>query len=130
VGKLILFLILAFLLGLTFPESRSWMYETAKPALTPVLEWQSMNEMREIAREVSQYEQPRRGALPERREWPVFLEDEFVEETTVDAWGNTYQLRARRDSFYVVSPGVDGVMGTDDDLTTGRALSTAGSGRR
>ena len=115
-GKIFVFLLLAFGAALYFPSSRAVIRDTLAPVLNPVLAWQTRSEMDQIARELQMIN--REGqALPERGEqFDAWMGRNFQGGDREDAWGNPYTLTVWPDSFGIVSKGPDLEVGTPDDI--------------
>lgn len=126
-GRLILLIILGLAVAMYFPDSRAMLAETAQPVLTPMFRWQTASATEKVVRELKTYEQEHYNQLPDRRQWPEWLEDRYGEAGALDAWGSRFHLQTTRDSFYVVSFGPDQIFGTEDDIKAG--ADRAGSGR-
>ncbi|RMH18055.1 MAG: hypothetical protein D6701_06730 [Gemmatimonadetes bacterium] len=114
-GKIFLLLIFALGAALYFPSSRQVVFEKAAPVLDPVLRWSAKGEMREIVRDLEQYDAIHRK-LPTPREWDAWLAENFQGDGARDPWGTVYQYRVWRDSFWVSSAGPDRQPGTSDDF--------------
>ncbi len=125
-GRLILLLLLALALGLTFDESRAVILDRAEPLLEPVFRWQTGHEMEEIARSLQTLERENHGRLLDEREWRGWLERNYHGDAALDSWGSPYAYQVRPDSFYIVSPGPDRVYRTEDDLSRAKPRSNAG----
>lgn len=123
--KVFLVILLAFGVGLYFPESRAVMAEHAAPILNPVFEWQTKDEMEQIVRDLRTYEHENYDRLPDRREWPEYLERSYQGGEAVDSWGSPYHFMIQRDSFLIISYGADKIYGTDDDIRTGGIRAAA-----
>lgn len=117
-GKFVLFLFIALMVGLYIPRSRAVIVDTVSPVLQPVFRWQTNSEMEKIARDLIS-SGTTAGSIPTtQQEFETWLGLEYVgEDSGRDSWGNTYQLRMAQDSFTIVSPGKDGQAGTPDDLS-------------
>ena len=114
--KVILFLLVAFGASLYFPESRAKVVEAAEPVLTPMLTWSTKGEMRKITRDLETFERSW-SSLPSGEKFGDWLSQKYHSESgRTDSWGNEYSLEVWADSFAVVSPGLDGQLGTPDDL--------------
>lgn len=125
-GRLILLLLLALALGLTFDESRAVILDRAEPLLAPVFRWQTGHEMEEIARGLQTVERENHGRLPDERDWRGWLERNYHGEAALDSWGSPYYYQVRSDSFFIVSPGPDRVYRTQDDLFRSKPRSDTG----
>lgn len=117
VGKLLLIMVLALAAALYFPQTRPMVVERAMPLLNPAFRWATNGEMEQIVRDLIGYEQTYLQFPSERGEFATWMSKRYqVESSTLDSWGNAYELRSSRASFTVVSAGPDGEFGTDDDL--------------
>jgi hypothetical protein len=116
-GRILLLLILAFALGLTFPTSRAVIVEHSRPLLNPAYAWMTGQQMTQIVSDLELH-QDSRGPLPlGRREFDEWLERRYPQESTRrDAWGTRFRLELIGDRFLVVSAGPDKEFGTDDDI--------------
>lgn len=121
--RLILLIILGLVAALYFPDSRHMVLEKASPILTPVFRWQTGHELNEVARSLQTLERENYGRLPNRRQWPGWIESNFFGEAARDSWGNVYFLTIQRDSFHVSSAGPDRVVNTVDDIVVSRKLA-------
>lgn len=121
--RLILMILLAIAVWSYFPETRHWVYDKARPALTPVFVWQAKKEMNEIARGLQTYERENFGRLPNRREWPRWLESNYWGDASRDSWGSAYQLVQGSDSFRLISNGPDRIYRSEDDITVARRFA-------
>lgn len=130
--KVILFLLVALGAALYFPESRVVVLDTAAPVLNPVFEWSTKGEMRKITRDLATFERSWES-LPSPNAFPDWLSKKYHSDAAFkDSWGHPYTLQAGPDSFSVVSPGIDGMPNTPDDLRVSeqRAPSTRKRRRR
>lgn len=116
-GKLILAVILAIALGLSFPESRAVMVEKAQPLLNPAYRWLTVQELNQVVEDL-EFHQESWGDLPlGRGEFDGWMDRRYPQESSrEDAWGTRYRLQVRGDGFRVESAGPDGEFGTDDDI--------------
>lgn len=115
--KVIFILLCALGAALYFPESRSVVLDASEPVLNPVLRWSTRGEMRKIARDLESQGQTGRNFPSEQEAFVEWMDRNYQGVTsTIDAWGATYTLRLRADSFGIVSPGPDGELSTDDDV--------------
>lgn len=115
--RIIFFLLIALGAGLYFPSSRQVIVDTAQPVIDPVLRWSTRGEMRQIIRDLEALSEiPRRFPLDQEefREW---MEDEYEGDARTDPWGAAYEFRLSSNTFSIVSPGPDGQMNTDDDVS-------------
>ncbi|MSR22593.1 MAG: hypothetical protein EXR92_03465 [Gemmatimonadetes bacterium] len=129
-GKVTILLLLCLGAGLYFPRSREIILDYAQPLLDPILGWQSNQELARFAEDLD-IAQESRGTLPDGRgEFDPWMNKRYRREPSrFDGWGSRYTFRIQGDSFFVSSPGQDGVPQTPDDLIEGRAL-TARARRR
>ncbi len=121
-GKILILLILLAGAAFYHPQTRPFMLEFLDPVVTPLLRWQTGREMEEIARELALI--VREGQkLPTRgRDFQEWLDRNFHGGSSLDSWGNIYELRTWPDSFGIVSRGPDQEIGTPDDLMTTQIL--------
>jgi hypothetical protein len=123
-------LLVAFGASLYFPTSRAKVLEAGEPVLTPMLTWSTKGEMRKITRELETHERSLQS-LPAVEVFPEWLSHKYHSESgRTDSWGNEYQLKVWADSFAVVSPGMDGILGTPDDLKASKERVSDPSRRR
>lgn len=122
-ARLVLLIVLGLVAAFYFPDSRAWLLDAAEPGLDPLFRWQTTREAGEIVRGVRTYEREHHGTLPDRREWPEWLERNYLGDAGRDSWGNAYFFETRRDSFFVVSAGPDLVIRTADDVRVGDRMS-------
>lgn len=114
--KVILFLLVALGASLYFPASRSRVLDAAEPILNPVMTWSTKGEIHKITRDLETFERSW-DAFPSEEAFGQWLSNQYhSDEGRRDSWGNAYVLKAWPDSFTVVSPGIDGQMGTPDDI--------------
>lgn len=124
--KIFMVILAAFAAAMYFPESRAVVKEKSMPLLNPAFRWQTSDEMEQIARDLRTYEQEHYDQLPDRREWPDYLERNYQGGEAVDSWGSQYHYMIQRDSFLIISYGPDKVYGTEDDIRTGGIRAAAG----
>lgn len=114
--RLVLLIILGFVVTYYFPDSRTMLVEVSKPLWVPVVKWDVREEMKQVGRDVANYE-TNTGRLPERRRWLEWLDYRYAtNQLTKDAWGNTYELRVWSDSVGILSYGPDRTRSTEDDF--------------
>jgi hypothetical protein len=119
--KFLLYLVIAFALGMTFPQSREIIMDVSEPVreavANPFRAWVTRNEMAQIVTDLERHEDTR-GNLPMARgQFDRWLDDRYQQESSrVDAWGTRYAMEVRGDVIRVLSAGPDGAFGTDDDL--------------
>jgi hypothetical protein len=119
--KFLLYLLIAFALGMTFSQSREIIMDVSEPVrqavANPFLAWVTRNEMAQIITDLERHEDTR-GNLPMARgEFDRWLDDRYQQESSrVDSWGTRYAFEVRGDVIRVLSAGPDGEFGTDDDL--------------
>ena len=126
--KLILFALVALGAALYFPSSRAVVLEKAEPVTQPVQAWATRGEMKKIVRDLTSHERTYES-LPEVKTFPRWLETKYQGASSTDSWGNEYVFRVWADSFAVVSAGVDGQLGSEDDLTRTEARVHSGRDR-
>ena len=118
--KFVFILLCALGAALYFPESRAVVLEASEPVLNPVFRWSTRGEMRKIARDLESLGQAGRDFPAEQEAFVEWMDRNYQGVTsTIDAWGATYHLQLRSDSFTVVSPGPDGELGTGDEVEVG-----------
>ena len=114
--KLVLLVVLWFVVTYYFPDSRHWLVEITKPVWTPLVKWNTKEEMKQVAQDVVSHE-VFTGKLPDRRGWLEWLDYRYpMDELKRDAWGSTYQLRVWADSVAIWSYGPDRTRQTEDDF--------------
>ena len=118
-GRLILLVILGICVAMYFPDSRAALMEKGEPVLRPILSWNAMREMDQIAAAIQQ-EEDDRSRLPDKREYVKFLQEHFTDDVMRDPWGNIYNYEIKADSFFIVSDGPDREYKTADDIRDGR----------
>jgi hypothetical protein len=117
VGRLFLLLLVALGAGFYFPESRAILVERLQPALNPGYRWASGGEMKQIVRDLQEWERVGRGLPVGRGEFEPWLRNRYqMLESTMDSWGTTYRLEVRGREVRVISAGPDRTFGTPDDL--------------
>lgn len=116
-GKLILVIILALILGLSFPTSRAVILERAQPMLNPAYRWMTVQELNQIVVDLERHQETR-GPLPTGRgEFDAWLNQRYPQPgSRRDSWGTRYGLRAVGERFEVVSAGPDREFDTEDDV--------------
>lgn len=114
--RLVLLIILGFVAAMYFPESRAVVLDVASPVVNPFLEMSTRNEMDKIVTDLKVYERDTFGRLPEVRQFPVWIQDQYTGDGGEDAWGNPYQYQLTRLNLELRSLGPDGEYGTDDDI--------------
>lgn len=124
--KVFIVILLAAGVGLYFPESRAVMAQYARPLLNPVFGWQTKDEMEQIVRDLRTYEHENYDRLPDRRQWPEYLANNYQGGDATDSWGSDYHFMIQRDSFLIISYGPDKIYGTEDDIRTGGIRAAAG----
>ena len=114
--KLVLLVILWFVVAYYFPDSRIWLTNASKPLTTPLVKWNTKEEMRQVGRDVVDHELTT-GKLPDRRGWLEWLEYRYLsEELRQDYWDSTYELKVWADSVAIWSYGPDRTRQTEDDF--------------
>jgi hypothetical protein len=117
VTRLILLIILGFAASYYFPDSRRMLVDKTKALWVPVVEWNTKQKMRQVARDVAD-EERETGQVPDRRDWKQWLDYRYtMESSKTDAWGSVFGLRVLADSIEIISYGPDRKPGTDDDFT-------------
>jgi len=114
--RLLLLVILWFAVTYYFPDSRHWLMELTQPIWTPIVKWNTLEEMKQVGRDVVTHEQTT-GKLPDRRGWLGWLDYRYpLDDLKKDPWGSTYQLKVWADSVAIWSYGPDRTRSTDDDF--------------
>jgi hypothetical protein len=116
---------LALLVALYVPRSRTVVVAYAMPLLNPALRWQTLHEMGTIADEVAVYERDNPGSVPPANTFSAWLRSNFTPGAAQDSWGGTYRLFLEAETFAVVSWGADRAPRTPDDIRVERRLSGA-----
>jgi hypothetical protein len=120
---LILAVIVAF--AWSIPAARQRMARMAEPVVermgpvvaNPIRRYNTRNELVVLMRELTQ-EYQARVPLPNARNFQAWLERNTLSgRDGKDAWGNAYFLRQDRVGITIGSPGEDGQVGTEDDIT-------------
>jgi len=123
-------LIVVVILGLawTIPATRKHMARIVEPvvvrlgpvgawAANPIRRYNTRNEIVLLVRELSQ-DHKSLVPPPTPRNFPAWVRRNTNSgREGKDAWGNDYYLRQIRTGLTVGSPGEDGEIGTEDDLT-------------
>lgn len=114
--KLVLLIVLWLTVAWYFPDSRLWVKEMTSPVWVPIVRWNAREEMRQVARDVVDYE-VLSGKLPDRRKWLDWLDFRYpTEDLMKDPWGSIYQLQVWADSVGILSYGADRTRNTSDDF--------------
>ena len=114
--KAILLVVLWLLVTLYFPDSRAWLKDITSPVWLPVVKWDTREEMRQVGRDVVNYE-VLTGKIPDRRNFSDWLNTKYnTDELKHDPWGSMYDLRVLVDSVAIVSYGPDRTRMTEDDF--------------
>lgn len=117
-GKLLLLIVLALGLGLTFPESRAVILEHSAPLLDPAYAWMTNQELAQIVEDLEVHQESRGGLPAGRGEFDEWMEERYPQVgSREDGWGSHYRLEVTGESFRVISAGPSGEFGTDDDLS-------------
>jgi len=116
--KIVFFLLIALGAALYFPSSRQVVLDTAQPVIDPVLRWSTRGEMRQIVRDLEALSEIPRRFPVDQEEFRNWMEREYEGDATTDPWGARYELRLTSETFSIVSPGPDGAMNTEDDVTS------------
>jgi hypothetical protein len=120
---LILAVIVAF--AWSIPAARQRMARMAEPVVermgpvvaNPIRRYNTRNELVVLMRELTQ-EYQARVPLPNARNFQAWLERNTLSgRDGKDAWGNAYFLSQGRVGITIGSPGEDGQVGTEDDIT-------------
>ena len=114
--KVILLAVLWLTVTLYFPDSRAWFMGVTSPVWMPILKWDTREEMKQVGRDVVNYE-VLTGKLPDRRSFNEWLNTKYsTDELKQDPWGSRYDLRVLVDSVSIVSYGPDRARMTEDDF--------------
>lgn len=124
-GKALLILVAAIAAALYFDGSRAVILEKAKPVLDPYFEMSTKSEMDKIITDLQAYQRDNMNRIPDRREFPGWLERQYAGGADRDAWGTPYNYELERQTYGLRSAGADGIMGTDDDIVESRTLLRA-----
>lgn len=118
VGRLLIVLAVALGIGLYLPDSRALIGEWTSPLMEPGRRWITGQELEQIATDFGIY-LGGKGLEPLRRgEFDQWLDSRYPQtRSRVDGWGSRYTGRVTRSGFEIVSPGPDGILETDDDLS-------------
>lgn len=119
-GKVVLLLIVALAAAFYFEGSRKKILEKGKPLLDPYFVMATKSEMDKIAQDLQLHERENFGRLPDRRGFPDWIERRYSGDAGIDSWGAAYEYQLGRDSFWLRSPGPDGLRATEDDIVEGR----------
>jgi hypothetical protein len=120
-SKVVGFLILVLIVGLTIPQTREMMLDAARPYVDNVRARTVPRQLEDIANQLERYHQ-RYGRLPnETGTWISWLDNNGTFNPT-DPWENHYFLEGRGGLFTVGSMGPDGEQGTEDDIVEQRRL--------
>ncbi len=114
--RLVLLIIFGLLVSYYFPDSRRMLVDKSRPLWIPIVEWNTKQEMKQVASDVVDQERLT-GQLPDRRHWKAWLEYRYsLQESWTDGWGSMYDLEVWPDSVGIISYGPDRTRGTDDDF--------------
>lgn len=126
-GKVFLGLLVAFGVALYVDSSRAVIVDKAKPFLDPYFVMATKSEMDKIAEDLQLYERENFGRLPDRKRFTEWVDRQYAGGASMDSWGSPYEYTLARDSFYLRSPGPDGLRVTQDDIVEGRPRSGSGT---
>ena len=126
-GKFFLALVAAFGVALYVDSSRAVIVERAKPFLDPYFVMATRSEMDKIAEDLQLYERENFGRLPDRKRFSEWVDRQYAGGASVDSWGSPYEYTLARDSFFLRSPGPDGLRATEDDIVDGRPRTGTGT---
>jgi len=126
IGRILLVLVIAFAVGLYFPESRAVIAEYASPVIDPYLSMSTEEEMKDIMDEVKTYQRENFERLPDERNFDEWVEARFSGEGSLDSWGRPYEYQVDRGQIHLISWGPDGERGTDDDIRVTRPVRAGG----
>jgi hypothetical protein len=124
--KLVLLVILWLAVTYYFPDSRQWLGDVTSPIWTPIMKWNTLEEMKQVGMDVVTHEQTT-GKLPDRRGWLDWLDYRYpLDDLKQDPWGSTYQLKVWADSVAIWSYGADRTRSTEDDFQVSTPRKRAG----
>ena len=126
-GKFFLALVAALGIALYVDSSREVIVEKAKPFLDPYFVMATRSEMAHIAQDLQLYERENFGRLPDRKRFAAWIDGQYAGGAGVDSWGSPYEYTLARDSFFLRSPGPDGLRVTEDDIVDARPRSGTGT---
>lgn len=124
-GKVLIVLVVAIAAALYFDGSRAVIVERARPALDRYFVMSTRSEMDKIIQDLLAYQRDNMNQLPDRREFPDWLERQYSPGADTDSWGNRYQYNVGRETYELRSAGPDGLMGTEDDILSVQTLLRA-----
>lgn len=114
--RIVLFLVLALLVVAISPPLRNRAEPLVRPALNPLYEWNTRNQVRGLHEDLVS-DQTLGRPIPTPRTFIKWVEEKHPGQRAAhDAWGNPLFLLADRTTFQVGSLGKDGVRGTADDI--------------
>ena len=96
--RLFLLIIFGLVAAMYFPDSRAMLLDKGAP-------------------------DGRFGRLPDRRQFPTWLDDQYSGGANRDSWGNAYEYLPGRRDFQLRSYGPDRIRSTEDDLVVTRVLN-------
>lgn len=121
-GKILIVLVVAVAAALYFEGSRAVILEKAKPVLDPYFEMSTKSEIDKIMTDLLAFQRDNMNRIPDRREFPEWLDRQYAGGADRDAWGTPYMYELDRRTFGLRSAGRDRIMGTDDDVVETRTL--------
>lgn len=120
-------MLVALGVALYIDSSRAVIVEKAKPFLDPYFVMATTSEMDKIAEDLQLYERENFGRLPEQKRFAEWVDRQYAGGGSIDSWGSPYEYTLARDSFYLRSPGPDGLRVTGDDIVDSRPRSGSGT---
>lgn len=124
-GKVILVLVAALAAAFFFEGPRGVILERAKPLLDPYFVMSTGSEMEKIIVDLQAYQRDNMNRIPDRREFPSWLESQYAGGADRDAWGTPYQYVVGREEYSLRSAGPDRMFQTEDDIVEARRLLRA-----
>ena len=114
--RLLLLVILVIVTCAYFTKTRAILLDAAKPIVTPILKWNTGEEMNQVARNVLEHGRLF-GQLPSGEAWLGWLDSRYpTTDMRLDPWGSAYQFEVLPDSVAIISLGPDRLRLTDDDF--------------
>lgn len=114
--RIFFFLVLALIVVVISPPLRSRAETVVRPALNPLYEWNTRNQLKDLHKDL-EADRTLGRSIPSTRGFIRWVEERNPGQAAAhDAWGNPLFLVTTRTTFQVGSLGKDGVRGTADDL--------------
>lgn len=121
--RLFLLIIFGLVAAMYFPDSRAMLLDKGAPVINPFLSMATNSEMDRVANDLLAYRRENFGRLPDRRQFPTWLDDQYSGGANRDSWGNAYEYLPGRRDFQLRSYGPDRIRSTEDDLVVTRVLN-------